>query len=540
MKFNKIETPTTESKAKKTNYNIDKDSEFWRFTHDKETGKTITGCKFNYMGFKKFAKLNDLYKKPQTIKEKGSKCNHVLVRKNGNILAEITHDDLNDFVMKVASKINEYWVAEMIMRSGSTYLSEKTTRNFDIIKPTLQKSGKDFAYLFFKNEAWKITPDKIIPVSYDSLENMIWEEQIIDKSPKLMKELFTEKKTKEGKEFDVHFCKDAAKMDFLQYLYKTSNVFHQKDKLSKEEQTEVNTNFMNKMTAFGYLLHQHKRSSKAMAVIGMDLQNVEVGDAKGGTGKSIFGQAVRKIIPSIYVNGKRINKDDKFTFGGVTEKTNFVFIDDVRISYDFENNWAEITGDFQVNKKGVQTFTLSPDQVIKIYISTNYILRGNRDSDLRRQFQIGFSDYYNPSRSPADDFGHDLFDDWDDQQWEYFYNLCARAIQMWLKHGKVEMPGESITIRRLRQNMGEEFLKWALSYYDPTSKLFNQLDKSIERKQIFEDFLKTISMKKRSSFSAIRFGKCMKDFCQYKGYVFDSKKTNGVEFWTIYTKKIPF
>lgn len=291
---------------------------------------------------------------------------------------------------------------------------------------------------------------------------------------------------------------------------------------------------MNKLTALGYLLHQHKRSSKAMAVVGMDLTNVEVGDAKGGTGKSIFGNAIRKILPSVYINAKRINnKDDKFTFGAVTEKTNFVFIDDLRQSYDFESNWAEITGDFQVNKKGVQAYTLPPDQVIKMYLSTNYILRGNRDSDLRRQFQIGFSDYYGPQRSPADDFGHDLFDDWDEHQWAYFYNLCARAIQMWLRHGKIDMPGESILIRRLRQNMGEEFLEWASAYYDTNGQPFIQLNKKLERKSIYEAFLLTLTINKRSRFSARRFGKCMKDFCEYMGYELINQKTNGTEYWTV-------
>lgn len=229
MKFDKVNIPDVNTQKNNLDYNIDEDTEFWRFTYDKENKDKITGCFFNYVGFRKFAEANNFFRYKQYDKKEA-----ILVRKNGKVLSEIDALDVNDFVREVAFDINEYWIGELILRSGHTYLGQKTTNNFKVINPTFQKSGKDFAYLFFKNEAWKITEDKITTVKYESLDNMIWDEQIIDAEPNLMDDFFTEKESKDGKGFSVDFDHNFVKMDFLQYLYNTSNVFHKRKRYQRK------------------------------------------------------------------------------------------------------------------------------------------------------------------------------------------------------------------------------------------------------------------------------------------------------------------
>ena len=75
----------------------------------------------------------------------------------------------------------------------------------------------------------------------------------------------------------------------------------------------------------------------AMKKIGMDGKLSEIGESNGGTGKSIYGFAIEKVIPQFYVDATRKDvTEDKFIWDGLTEKADSVFVDDVRTNFDFK------------------------------------------------------------------------------------------------------------------------------------------------------------------------------------------------------------
>jgi len=41
------------------------------------------------------------------------------------------------------------------------------------------------------------------------------------------------------------------------------------------------------------------------------------------------------------------------------------------------------------------------------------------------QALIAFSDYYNESLKPVQEFGVNFFNEWDEKQWNLFYNFMA-------------------------------------------------------------------------------------------------------------------
>lgn len=511
---------------------IPEDQEFWRITYDKD--EKPTKCQFYYVGFFKFVKANQFFRYRRRLKKEV-----VLVQEVDNkVLREVEAIDIKDLLRETARKQDNEMIEEMYYKSASRCLGPTTMEQLDYINPQFNKSMKDYAYLYFQDAIWKISKDNIERIPYEKVEDYIWEEKIIPFSPTLLDPMWTTEKIQESElippKYDITF-EPSVKSDFLTYLQNTSNPYHQHEHTDEEMTSQIHAHFLNKITAMGYLLHQYKHDAKAMAVIGMDLKNTSVGDANGGTGKSIFGKAIQQLTNNVYINGKRKKLDeDQFLYDQVSEKTNFIFIDDIRINFDFQMVYNAITGEIVVNKKGKQKFTIPPDQVIKIFIATNYILNDNTNSGLRRQFHIGFSDYYNRERSPFSEFGHNLFSDWDETQWNYFHNIAARSIQHWLKYGKVEAPGESITLRRLRQQMGEDFFAWGIDYFNPEQeKDFQRLDLEMDRKLIFDAFLLTLNVRKRTSFSSRRFYKCMKDFCKYQGYEFKVRKSGGMEFWEI-------
>ena len=112
-----------------------------------------------------------------------------------------------------------------------------------------------------------------------------------------------------------------------------------------------------KMTAIGYLLHKYRDKSCEKAVIAMDGRLSEVGESNGRTGKSIVGFAIGEVVPQVYIGAKSKDLEhDPFLFKEVTEKTDNIFLDDVRANIDFEFFFPIITGKLMVNTKGVKRF----------------------------------------------------------------------------------------------------------------------------------------------------------------------------------------
>ena len=172
-------------------------------------------------------------------------------------------------------------------------------------------------------------------------------------------------------------------------------------------------------------------------------------------------------------------------------------------------------------------------------ISTNHAININGDLDIRRQFKIGFSNYYNKNRTPATEFGYVLFSqEWPKEQWNYFYIICAHAVQAYLKFGKREAPGQNLKLRELRQQMGEEFYQWAELYFSDPLNLNTLLIKT----DLYNYFKERVSLNVIKYYTPTRFKRCVKAFCEYKGYLFnpehkgEDNKSNGTEYITIGTR----
>ena len=223
---------------------------------------------------------------------------------------------------------------------------------------------------------------------------------------------------------------------------------------------------------------------------------------------------------------------DNFLWDEVTEKTKVVFIDDVRAGFDLEFLFANITGDWTVNYKGGRRCTFPFSQSPKIYITTNHALKGDGSSFRARQWIIAFSDYYNDNFSPLDDFGQLFFDEWDFEQWNLFWNLLATCVQLYLKYGYVASPGERIEIRKLRQEMTEEFLSWAEEYFSDPAKRNVQL----VRKELYDAFL-TYVPEQRKYCSPTAFKRRIIKYCEYKGYMFNPQKYDRITGLPIYLDK---
>ena len=480
-------------------------------------------------------------------------------------------------------------VMDMLYRGGKMYFGEDSLGNISFVNPRFESADKHHQYLFFRNNYWKVTSDGIEQKPLNDLENYVWRDRVKDFDATLIgKEMVTvnrvdidyvlanrydpmEYEPVMG-QFDVELSQDAKDCHFAQFIYNTGEFFwnkiqHQKtrkplkeDERSLQEKFETNLHFVSKMTAIGYLLHKYRDKSCEKAVIAMDGKLGEVGESNGRTGKSIMGFAIGQVVPQCYIGAKSKDLEhDPFLFEEVTEKTDNIFLDDVRANIDFEFFFPIITGKLMVNVKGVKRWTISDRDTPKILITTNHAINGSSASFKDRQALVAFSDYYNEEYKPVDDFGINFFDEWDDRQWNLFYNFMADCLRLYFQaadkgwghnhSGLIQPPTERLDQRRLRQFIGEDFLTWAGEYFNADPENINSIEVQnmnlpIPRAELYNSFLDKCKTQSKYM-TPHKFKKKMLAWCEYhkaelNPHVVDKfgkggqpDKRSGIEYFTI-------
>lgn len=456
--------------------------QYWRKIYDGEDklGRDKWRYTFNYSNVFEFLKNRGfgLYE----IDE----FNERMVKVEGRVVEEVSSKSIRKYVVEFTRNLDEPDVLELILRGGKQYVGPDKLSDMYPVNFQFNESDKDTMFLYFKNVFWKITKDEISEHPIGELPRHIWRDRLIDFEAKYVgKPLMTVRRQKDN--WQLKSTEEGEKCDIANFYARTS-MFHWRklfqlvtDKegneswqLRPEEEMEKPTldefkifqsNFVAKMCAAGYLLHDYTDWGNMKAVICMDGLESEVGKSQGGTGKGVFCSQFEKLCPVHWVNGKRKNlEEDKHLYAGVDERTQVIYFEDVRVNFDFEQLFPGITRGTWVEKKGVDGHKEAPK---KHLIDTNHGLSGEGNSFWRRQFLISFSDYYNKQRRVSDDFGYQLFEEWDQEQWNLFYNWMATCCQVFLQHRlNYTVPQESLERRNLRQRIGENFLDWASLMFD--------------------------------------------------------------------------
>lgn len=484
----------------------------------------------------------------------------------GNVVHQVQSHEIKDYVVDFAREvIDDKNLRNMLFKGSQMYLGPNSLCHMHFTQLNLHEPSRNVQYLYFNQNYFKVTDEKIELEDIKNLQGQVWKDNIKDFSPSLTEPLIKEvhvigeadaKDNPELKkhlgEFALDFSEPGLECHFLQFLLNTS-IYYGKHKsiedVSFSDRFETTRHLMSKITAFGYMLHRHRNPTAQKAVIGMDGTMSEVGKSNGRSGKSLFGNALEQLTPTVTIPGKKRDLlDDKYLFEEVDQRTGTVFFDDVRTNFDFEFLFPYITGKFTVEKKGIGKMTLPPEYVIKFYIATNHAINGEGSSFEDRQFYIGFSDWYNSDYKPTDDFDLMFFDEWDDKQWNLFYNFAAMALHFYFKYGLIEAPNEKLQLRKLRQQMGESFLDWAEEYFSNPNNVNARVLKDLmyqgkmgdtDHIQHGDGFLTKFPGQRRWN-SIQGFKHKVRMYCEYKGYDFNPHKqggdikTGGKEYFEVY------
>jgi hypothetical protein len=418
---------------------------FWKIIYDDKAKNDDS--KFNvHISFTLFNRF--LYNNGFRIYEQERGVQLVRINES-NQIDEITENHMREFVFDflnrnkdLYSNIKEKFMVEEKVRKSSSTLFSTTIKNMKSINAELEKhlikDTKDYVYFFYKNGFRIISKDSDEFKSYKKLKGLIWKNAIINRDYKK-----SDGKKSEHQRFIECVC--TREVDNKQEF--------QKDKYEALK------------SANGYLLNRHKKRTETKAIVLIDEDISDV--AEGGTGKSIFNEAIGKMRNMALIDGRNLKLDNQFHFSDITLSTEVINIDDCARSFNFEKLYHSITGDITVERKGKDKFTIPFDKAPKFCLSTNHIFKGNGNSHNRRLVEIEFSSYFNANHTPEDEFGHQLFNDWDAKEWNRFDDFMCQSVQFYLNNGLVSYKQENTEYKKLIENTSQELAEYFVNYIFP-------------------------------------------------------------------------
>lgn len=411
------------------------------------------------------------------------KLNYQLVRVVDNFVSETNIEQVKKFLINYIDAIpydnfdgvNKSKLRETIYKGADAYFNKALFEFMPSIDLKFLKHTKDSAYYPFLNGVVHVTKDKKELLKYGAINMHVWRDQVIQYK------------------IDIDQDLDYENVQYTKFINKIS------DSNAEREAYAI--------SLIGYLLHTYKDPTKSYAVILAEETEDEA--EGGGAGKGLFFKAIGKLINVVSIDGKNFKLDKSFAFQRVELSTQLIVIEDCRKNVDFEGFYSKITEGVTIEKKNKDEIYIGYDDAPKFGFTTNYTINYSGGHGKRRVKVIEFSSFFNHKNTPLDFFGGKaLFNDWDNDEWNRFYNYMIECVQIYLESG-IPSVDNSATISRknIKLNFGEDFL----DYFDLLTK-----DTWHDFAAEYINFLNTNDLEKKD-FSKIKFKKALKTSAEIFG-----------------------
>jgi len=480
----KLDLPSelVESEIQKHKSKLSTD-EFWYYT-EKDAIKLSSSRFRNYLHNNNISKYYP-----------SADSGYLFIKKDTNFIKEFDEKRIKDFVLSDLEERSEIDAFELCADNLKTfkpeYLGFLKTSEIEI-----QRDTKKESYLYYKNAAVKVTKDDISLIPYSDIKGLVWEKQVIDRN-------YTKGEESEG--------------EFQRFLW-----------LIAGQDVERYYSFK---SAIGYLIHGYQNQAKPKVVIFND-EMISDGVSNGGSGKTLINMAIGYLKNLSILDGKNFDPNKQFAFQTVSSDTQIVLFDDIKKDFKFENLFSIITGDFVIEKKGKDAIKIPFEQSPKIAITTNYTVKGEGSSHFRRVFELEASSYFNDKKTPEDEFGHLLFNDWNSDEWEKFDNFMIRCVKYYLQNGLVEYNKVNLDHRKLINDTNTDFIEF-MDSKEWTGK--TRYYKTELKDLFFEEYT---DYKYKPWLTSNLFNKWVTRYCDVKGTVMTKGKTNGQRYITL--EDVPF
>ena len=229
------------------------------------------------------------------------------------------HSFMTDFVDPNKSDKGSQLVFNSFFKNSKKISSEESLNtlldNIEDFDNKILKDTKTECYRLYKNSIVKVTKDKIEEINYIDINKYIWKNRIKNRN----------------------FIKtDSIDNDFKDFISKVSN--NEKNRINSLE------------TTIGYLISNYKDKKNQKAVI---LNDEEINDnPNGGSGKSLFYNALKHFKEGVQIDGKMFNPNKSFIYSGINHETELMCFDDVKKNFNFEALFSLITEGIEIEQKG--------------------------------------------------------------------------------------------------------------------------------------------------------------------------------------------
>jgi hypothetical protein len=298
--------------------------------------------------------------------------------------------------------------------------------------------------------------------------------------------------------------------------------------LLEEEIKEQHQAMANRIYSIGYMLHRYKDLAKPWAVFLMDYRISEEGASNGRAGKGLLAKALYKFLEHVWIDGR---KQDVLDYQHIWEPVkkwvhDMIHIEDWDAFQPFPRLFGPLTSSLYSNAKGKSIDTYKYEEYGKFWIDTNFADRWTDGSSKGRKLYGVFSDYYhedldyyNEVRTPLTELGRLIFDGWDYEQYNLFYNFFAQCLKFYLSvDTKIDPPFSNIQKRNNLAVMGESFRDWANTYFE------GKMNECVGRTEAFEDCKVAVNNKAMTSQS---FLKKIQAWAEFNGYTYNPEHVEG-------------
>ena len=376
------------------------------------------------------------------------------------------HLDEKDEFLDEYDTLSRDYLKGKIMKSLSTYFKEEKLYRLRPAKPIeLNKDTADIKFFYYKNGFVEVTKDGTRFNDYSKLPGYIWNTEILNRN-------YLEPiagKTSVYEKFITQLC------------------------LANGEESPSRLQSLKQI--IGYLLHSYTEY-KLTAILMTDSKMSDDGEANGRSGKTLFTRGLGWMLSAdprtseiptfIDINGKDFDPTVSKKYQMVGLETKIICFNDLKRYFDVECLYNDVAEGVTVEQKFMNPFKVQA----KMILNSNKTVRVDGDSSKDRFLEFQVSDHFSRKHTPAMEFKHWFFKDWDANEWALFDSFMFSCVtEFFTNDSRITEPEQiNLDVRKLHENTKPEFIDFMEDQNFEFDLLYNRKDlyhKFITR---YEDF----------------------------------------------------
>jgi len=515
------------------------------------------------------------------------------IKKTGNIIEELEYDHFSlnviIFTIKYLNKKGENSELKDRVINSSKFSEKKLStleKRFDL-KPKYA-SLEHQNWFFTDGNMWTVTKNGITVDEYNNHNSVIWKSDIIDFPSKIKEapfkifhtkaysDLRQKQKCAENKEEYRELQSEINKLEdnniydidiidrdnyMLQLLFLLSYAYFEKaektgyqvrandfwydklpDLITAEELRNIKLHLINKITALGYLMNDHRLPQDDKGVIILDtIDDIEqTGKQRGasGGGKSMLMQGI-ELVKSLH--NEPAEQEDFTTkdFGySLYRRQKLIHWEDLHAKAKIGDRVNDFSKGIQVKRKFKDPVSIPFKDTPKIVITRNYMdTEATRvDRRLIRMFIFPFfhdskGGVFNKTRKPSDIFKRQLFSGDNTEQKSQLINFYAYAYIANKKFGEINPPLTAMYRKRLINKIGSPLMDFLNNFFFESDENEDETPFGyIDRTPLFNKFITehrdTFNhYQKNKHYSNQNFKHLVGDYCELRNYIFNPSDT---------------